>query len=196
MVDFAREEHGLSERSACRAVRLSGTVYHYKPDTRRDETVIEVLQELADQYPRYGFGKMFPILRRRGYRWNHKRVYRVYCSLGLNMRRKVKRRVPSRHPEPLHVPVDINKCWSADFMSDSLWSGRKFRTFNLLDDFNRELLGIEEVLSAYVFKSLSEVRRITENWLIEYNEQRPRESLGDLTPTEYLASVKPLDTSI
>ncbi len=270
MVNFAREEHGLSERSACQTLRLSRTVYHYKPDTSRDKPVIKALQDLADRYPRYGFGKMFPILRRRGYKWNHKRVYRVYCALGLNMRRKVKRRVPSRYPEPLTVPVDINKCWSADFMSDSLWSGRKFRTFNLLDDFNRELLGIEvdlslpaqrvvrvldrvsawrgypeklrvdngpeltsvklaewaekhsvtlefiepgkptqnsfverfnrtyrnEVLSAYVFKSLSEVREITEEWLIEYNEQRPHESLGNLTPVEYLASKQNLDTSI
>lgn len=264
MVDFARSEHGVSERSACNAVNLSRTVYHYKPDAKRDEPVIEVLQELADRYPRYGFGKMFPILRRRGHRWNHKRVHRVYCALGLNMRRKVKRRVPSRYPEPLRVPVDINRCWSADFMSDSLWCGRKFRTFNLLDDYSREALGIEidlslpaqrivrvldrvaswrgypeklrvdngpeltsvklaewaeehgvtlefiqpgkptqnsfierfnrtyrnEVLSAYVFKSLSEVREITEKWLVEYNEERPHESLGNLTPAEYPASTQ------
>jgi len=48
-----------------------------------------------------------------------------------------------RSPEPLRVPVDIDKCWSADFMSDSLWCGRKFGTFNLLDDYNREALGME-----------------------------------------------------
>jgi len=83
LVNFARGKHGLSVRSACCAVRLSRTVYHYKPDTSRDDLVIKALRELADRYPRYGFGKMFPILRRHGHRWNHKRVYRVYCALGL-----------------------------------------------------------------------------------------------------------------
>ena len=104
MVDFARHKHGLSVRSACHTLRLSRTVYHYKPNTSRDEPVIKTLQELADRYPRYGFGKMFPILRRHGHRWNHKRVYRVYCALGLNMRRKGKRRLPNRNPERLTVP--------------------------------------------------------------------------------------------
>jgi len=142
-VDFTKDEHGLSIRSACKAVRLSRTVYHYKPDTKRDEPVIEVLQKLADRYPRYGFDKMFSLLRRRGFRWNHKRVHRVYCALGLNMRRKGKRRLPNRNPEPLSVPASINQCWSIDFMSDALWCGRKFRTFNIVDDFNREALAIE-----------------------------------------------------
>jgi putative transposase len=108
-----------------------------------DEPVIEALQELVGRYPRYGFDKLFTILRRQGNTWNHKRVYRVYCGLGLNMRRKGKKRLPSRNPEPLSVPAGMNQCWSADFMSDALWCGRRFRTFNLVDDFNREALAIE-----------------------------------------------------
>lgn len=259
LVDFARHKHGLSVRSACHTLRLSRTVYHYKPDINRDEPVIRALQELADRYPRYGFGKMFPILRRHGHRWNHKRVYRVYCALGLNMRRKGKRRLPNRNPERLTVPDGSNQCWSIDFMSDSLWYGHRFRTFNVVDDFNREVLAIEvdlnlpaerivrvldrvamtrgypvkmrmdngpelisvkladwaeehgvilkfiqpgkptqnsfierfnrtyrnEVLDMYLFKRLSEVRDITENWIKEYNEERPHDSLGKLTPVEY-----------
>ena len=59
MVDFAKE-YGLSERSACRSISLSRTVYHYKPDASRDEAVINALQELADRYPRYGFGNLPP----------------------------------------------------------------------------------------------------------------------------------------
>ena len=111
----------MSLRASCRTLDLSRTVYNYKPDPRRDEPVIIALQELASRYPRYGFGKMFPILRRQGYKWNHKRVYRVYCDLKLNMRRKGKKRLPNRNPEPLKVPESINQCWSIDFMSDALW---------------------------------------------------------------------------
>ena len=146
-------------------------------------------------------------------------------------------------------------------MSDSLWDGRKFRTFNVVDDYNREALAIEvdlslpaqrvtrvldrlvawrgfpqqlrmdngpefisvkmaewaeehgvhlefiekgkptqnsyverfngtyrtEILDYYIFQSLNEVREITDNWLEQYNEERPHESLGNLTPREYAA---------
>jgi transposase InsO family protein len=53
------------------------------------------------------------------------------------------KRLPSRRPEKLAVPVAANVCWSVDFMSDVLMSGQRFRTFNLLDGFNREALAIE-----------------------------------------------------
>jgi putative transposase len=70
-------------------------------------------------------------------------VYRVYCELRLNRRRRGKKRIPSRHPQPLAVGERVNACWSADFMSDALWDGRRFRTFNVVDDYNREALAVE-----------------------------------------------------
>ncbi|MBR7784720.1 IS3 family transposase, partial [Undibacterium sp. LFS511W] len=87
--------------------------------------------------------KYFQLLRRRGHCWNHKKVYRVYCQLKMNLRRIGKKRLPSRYPRPLGVPDEINKSWSIDFMSDALWCGRRFRTLNVVDDFNREVLAIE-----------------------------------------------------
>jgi putative transposase len=221
--------------------------------------------ELAHERPERGFGKLFELVRRRGRRWNHKRVYRVYCGLKLNKRRKGKRRLPTRNPAPLAVSQTMNECWSADFMSDALWDGRRYRTFNVVDDFNREALAIEvdfnlpaervvrvldriavvrgyplkvrldngpelisvkladwaeqhgvtlefikpgkpmqngfierfnrsyreAVLDLYVFQTLGEVRGQTEEWLKEYNEQRPHESLGNLTPREFLSTQKP-----
>ena len=143
MVDFAKLTHGMSIRGACQVFSISRTVYRYQPDKTRDEPVIKALQELAERYPRYGFGKMFPILRRHGHKWNHKRVYRVYCELKFNMRRKGKKRLPNRNPEPLSVPDSINQCWSIDFMSDALYGGRRFRTLNVLDEGVREGLAIE-----------------------------------------------------
>ena len=67
MVDLMHEDHSLSIRTACRVINISRTVYHYRPDTDRDQPVIEVLLELVDRYPRYGFGKLFPLIRRQGH---------------------------------------------------------------------------------------------------------------------------------
>ena len=222
--------------------------------------MIAALQETVEQYPQHGFGKLFKIMRRKGHRWNHKRVYRIYCLLKLNKRRRGKKRLPTRYPEPLAVPALPNQCWSMDFMSDALMCGRRFRTFNVVDDFNREALAIEvdlslpaqrvirvldrismwrglpnklrmdngpefislalaewaeehdvelefikpgkptqnsyverfnrtyrdEILNMYLFRSLAEVREITDRWMLEYNTERPHDSLNDMTPKEYL----------
>ena len=86
---------------------------------------------------------MYNYLRNQGYRWNHKRVYRVYRELKLNIRVKPKKRLPNRETKPLIAPETANVSWSLDFMSDSLMSGRAFRTLNVIDDFNREELWIE-----------------------------------------------------
>lgn len=128
-------------------LNLSRSVYRYRPDTNRDLAVIAAIQGVLEINPGYGFGKLYKTLRRQGHRWNHKRVYRVYCLLKLNKRRKGKRRLPSRFPEPLAMPTAANCCWSIDFMSDALMCGRRFRTFNVVDDFNREALAIEIDLS-------------------------------------------------
>ena len=137
----------MSERAACRVMNISRSVYHYQPDMSKDIPVVTALQALIETYPVYGFQKLFILLRQAGHPWNHKRVHRIYCLLGLNMRRRGKRRLPNRFPNPLEVPVQPNASWSMDFMSDSLYEGRSFRTFNVIDDYNRELLAIEIDLS-------------------------------------------------
>jgi len=78
-----------------------------------------------------------------GHAWNPKRLYRVYCALGLNQPRRAKRKLPERERAPLIVPECPAQVWSADFMSDALYHGMRFRTFNVIDDFNREGLVIE-----------------------------------------------------
>lgn len=105
--------------------------------------MVDALGALAESKPGLGFWKLFSRLRRQGHTWNHKRVYRVYRKLGLNRRRKVKARLPQRDPIPLFTPARPNHVWSADFMSDCLYDGTRFRTFNVLDDFSREALIIE-----------------------------------------------------
>ncbi|EEJ9091723.1 hypothetical protein AU759_22970, partial [Salmonella enterica subsp. diarizonae] len=72
-----------------------------------------------------------------------KRIHRIYCLLKLNFRRKGKQRLPVHNPSPLATPEVLNQSWSVDFMNDALVCGRRFRTFNVVDDFNREALSIE-----------------------------------------------------
>lgn len=97
---------------------------------------------LVEKHRRYGFWKLYSLLRHMGHSWNNKRVYRVYCELKLNIRKRHKKRLPSRDKVPLSQPNQTNICWSLDYMSDSLMSGRRFRTANVIDDCNREALGI------------------------------------------------------
>jgi putative transposase len=101
-----------------------------------------MLRELAICHTQWGFWMMHYHLRSKGYKWNHKRVYRIYSGLGLNLRRKYRKRLPSRIKEPLLQPLIPNLTWSMDFMEDRLENGRKLRTFNIIDDFNREALNI------------------------------------------------------
>lgn len=108
-----------------------------------DSELIDALLALIDKHPRWGFPKCRKRLKALGYSWNHKRIHRVYLMLKLNLRRKAKRRLPARDPLPLQAPEKINHCWSMDFMSDTLQHGHRFRTFNVIDDFNREVLGID-----------------------------------------------------
>lgn len=218
-----------------------------------------MLSELAERFPERGFGKFFQIIRRRWHLWNHKRVWRVYCLMKLNQCRRSSRRVTTRHPQPLICAERPNAGWSIDFMSDALWDARRFRTFNVIDDFSREALAIEidlnlpaarvirtreriaawrgyptklrldngpefvalalaewaerkgivldfiepgrpmqnsfierfncsyrrGVLDMHIFRTLSEVREQTEQWLADYNQQIPHDSLGGLTPAQF-----------
>jgi putative transposase len=112
--------------------------------SKKDDTVLAAqLQQLVADHPREGFWKCHYRLRNAGGSTNHKRLHRVYRLLGLSLRRKTKKRLPSRVKEPLEVPTHFTHTWSIDFMSDALVGERKFRTFNVIDDFNREVLFIE-----------------------------------------------------
>jgi putative transposase len=240
---------------------LSRCASRYQAKKRDEPQIEQALRHLAEQHRRWGYGKMTQYLKQQGYTWNHKRIYRVYCDLALNLRRKPKKRLPARTAQALVQPAQANQSWSLDFMSDSLADGRAFRTLNILDDYNREALWIEvdsslpaervtrilemlllwrgqpkqirmdngpelishrlenwardhgialahiqpgkpaqnayierfnrtfreDILDAYLFSSLEEVRAIVEPWIEEYNAIRPHQALQGLSPHQFAA---------
>lgn len=115
---------------------------HYQ-SLKDDEWVINRLETLAKDHPIEGFWKCYGRIRNAGDIVNHKRLHRIYKQMKLPLRRKVKKRLPARVKEPLEVPQAFTQTWSIDFMSDALSNGTKFRTFNVIDDYNREVLFIE-----------------------------------------------------
>lgn len=253
----------VSQRQACITVRIARTTIQYCQKTKADDLIVEQLQRLTEKHPAIGFWKCYHRLRRQGFKWNHKRVYRVYSQLRLNIRRRSKKRLPARVKQALFTPETINQVWSVDFMSDSLWDGRKFPLLNIVDDYNREVLSVEtdislpasrlirvleqlkehrglplmirvdngpefishrldawckenktqlvfiqpgrpqqnayvercngtirkELLNAYVFKTLAEVREKAEEWMFDYNHHRPHQALNNRAPVDLLEQI-------
>ena len=109
-----------------------------------NEEIADWLMRITGCHRNWGFLLCYYYLRNvQGFGWNHKRIYRIYRELELNLRIKPKKRLVRETPQPLSVPHAINEVWSMDFMHDQLVDGRSIRTLNVIDDFNREALGIE-----------------------------------------------------
>jgi putative transposase len=252
--------HKVTIRQACVTAQISRSTFCYQPRVKDDAPIIEALNELVEKKPAIGFWQSYYRLKREHVFWNHKRVYRVYTQLGMNIRRRSRKRLPARIKQALFQPEALNQVWSIDFMVDSLWDGRSFRLLNVLDDYNRELLSIEadtslpalrvirvlerlkesrglpemirvdngpefisakldiwckenkiilafiqpgkptqnafvercngnirrELLNAYVFKSLDEVRRMTEEFRVDYNQNRPHKALNYRSPADLI----------
>lgn len=162
MAQRAVAERGISIRRACKAFGISETCYRYQAKLSDDNALIaDWLLRLTTTNRRWGFGLCFLYLRNvQGLAFNHKRVYRIYRELELNLRIKPKRRIRRDAPDPLDEPLQPNIAWSIDFMHDRLADGRSFRTFNVLDDYNREGLGIEVDLSlpsARIIRALEQI---------------------------------------
>jgi putative transposase len=144
VLDVLVQEHGLPVVRACRVVRLSRAAYYRPPiaPARADAAVIAALTAVVADHGRWGFWKCFDRLRLQGHRWNHKRVHRVYCALRLNLPRRTTRRVPRRIRQPLTAPPVLNQTWALDFMTETLYDGRRVRLLTMIDEGNREGLEI------------------------------------------------------
>jgi len=142
-VDLLIKEHQCSTSKACKIVQLPRSSYQYQKRPKDDSEIQDALTVLVSKHPAIGFWQSYYRLRNKGKNWNHKRVRRIYREMNLNIRRRAKKRLPARIKQPLVIPTAANQTWSIDFMSDALVDGRKFRLFNVLDDYNRESLAIE-----------------------------------------------------
>jgi putative transposase len=157
-------QKGVSVALACRTFGVSETCYRYTPELdQENERIADLLVGLTQARRTWGFGLCFLYLRNvKGHGWNHKRVYRIYCELELNMRIKPKKRLKRDKPEELAVPDQPNTVWSMDFMADRLEDMRAFRLLNVVDDFNREGLGIEVDFSLPATRVTRSLDRIIE----------------------------------
>ena len=162
MAHRALSQYGTTVRVACRVFTISETCYRYQAKLSDENAEIaDWLLRLTQAHKRWGFGLCFLYLRNvKDFGWNHKRVYRIYRELELNLRIKPRRRIKRDKPEALSVPEAINQVWSMDFMSDTLMDGRSIRTFNIIDDYNREGLRVDVDFSlpgTRVVRSLNQV---------------------------------------
>jgi len=253
----------MSERRGWDVAGLSRSVYRYRSRRVKPEGFRTRMRELAAERPRYGYPRLHVLLRREGFRVNHKRTYRIYREERLQVRRRPRKRVAAAPREKLPVPTTPHRRWSMDFVSDSLLGGQAFRTLNIVDDCTRlcvaqevdislpgERVGRvldraaarygwpevivmdngpeftskaldqwawhrgvhlhfirpgkpienafvesfngkfrEECLNANWFTSLSEARRLINEWRLDYNTHRPHRSLQGRTPLEFEQSL-------
>lgn len=138
------EEENISIVRACRIIDLDRSMFYYQ--SVKDDSEVEArLNGFVESkiLCNRGCPEYYKRLRREGLPWNHKRVERIYRKMGLSKRRKKKRRIPNPEKRPLVQPGVMNETWSMDFVEDRLENGRKIRTLNIIDDYNREALAME-----------------------------------------------------
>lgn len=156
--------YGLSVRRSCWLHSVSLTCWRYTPtSSQQNEQIAKSLMSLSEAHKTWGFGLMYLHLRNvQGKTWNHKRIYRIYRQLSLNLRIKPRSRLKRERPKVLQVPKNPNNVWSMDFMHDNLSDGRSYRSLNVIDDFNRELLCAEIDLSLPAVRVIRALNQVIE----------------------------------
>jgi putative transposase len=142
-VGYLRGAFKMSERRACRVLGVGRSSCRYRARRQVAVGLLEDLRAHAIARPRFGYRRIHVLLRRGGWRVNHKRVYRLYRAEGLAVRRRRRKRMALGLRTVLPPPSRRNERWSMDFTLDTLANGRRFRTLNIVDEFTRECLTIE-----------------------------------------------------
>lgn len=146
------EQYGVSQRRASGLLQMWRSTLRLQVHPREDGPVLTELRRLAGERPRFGYRRLYVMLRRKGVLVNHKRVHRLYRLEGLSLKRKGRKRRRGARVGRLLTATRINERWSMDFVSDSLADGRQFRTLTIVDDHSRLCPAVE------VDTSLSGVR--------------------------------------
>jgi putative transposase len=138
------ESFRVAEYRACKVIMISRSNFNYQTKKDGQAPLRLRIKDIASARVRYGYRRIHVLLKREGWKVNHKRVYRLYCLEGLHLRVKgKKKRVRSlKRPERLNA-TRLNESWSMDFVSDALFNGRRFRALTIVDNFSRECPAIE-----------------------------------------------------
>lgn len=155
----------VSVSRACQCVLLARSMFYYKSNRRDDSLLRMRINEIAKTRIRYGFWRIFILLRREGFTDNHKRVYRIYREEGLNLRTKRPRRNRAgAHRFERIENSGLNKVWSMDFLQDALFNGSRFRILAVVDNFSKKCLGLVVGKS---LKGVDVVNQLKEICLVE-----------------------------
>ena len=133
-------ELGLSERRACTIVSADRKMIRYQSCRPPDTELRVQLRELANARRRFGYRRLFVLLRQHGEPSGLNRIYRLYREEGLSVRKRRARRRAVGARAPILVEARPNARWSLDFVHDQFANGRRFRILNILDDVTRECL--------------------------------------------------------
>ena len=134
---YLQQTYRLSERRACRVLCLGNSSLRYRSRRSPAEELRWRLRELAAEHPRYGYQRLWALLRQEGWEVNHKRVYRLYVEEGLKLHKRWHRSRAQVERVPLQTPTGASERYSMDFMRDTLADGRVFRPLNIVDDYTR-----------------------------------------------------------
>ena len=137
------DNYQVSLRRSCSVVMLHRSSWYYTSKARDSTLIRKRMHEIAQVRIRYGYWRIFTLLRREGWPDNHKRIYRIYKEEGLNLRSKRPKRSRSAAHRLERIEFStINQCWSMDFIADQLFDGRKFRSLTIVDNYSRKCLAI------------------------------------------------------
>ena len=142
-VTEARAAARISERRACRFTGFSLSTQRYRFRRPSEENLRARLKELAEKRPRWGYRRLYILLKREGCRRNRKLVQRLYREECLSVKSRKRRKMAAVARSPMAFPLRPNERWSMDFVRDTLSNGRVFRAFTVVDDCTRECPAIE-----------------------------------------------------
>jgi putative transposase len=143
VVDWGRQADRVSERRACRALRVHRAMVRYRSVKPDDAPVRRRLHELARDRPSFGVKRLHTMLRRDGLAINHKKTRRLYVEEGLQLKPRRRRRRAATVRQPRAVVTGPNERWAMDFMQDVLATSQAVRVFTLVDVYSRECVALE-----------------------------------------------------
>jgi len=134
----------MSQRQACGLIEAArSTIRYQQREAAENEELSKQLKELAWRWYSFGYRRLTALLRRQGWRANHKRVYRLYQENGLTVRRRRRKKIRREGQLVLEAVRRTNQRWSMDFVQDSLAGGRVIRCLTVVDECTRECPVIE-----------------------------------------------------